>query len=181
MQYMYLHLRPLVFRALARSTPKGNVYFWQHESEKERDLSISTHGMKSRVLFKWRLNPRRCLPFREETFHRVRLCTRSLAKKPVSFPSLWLCVCHRLNLHSIDDVPFSEAPFRDHPGCSYPGWDTGNHGNACRRWQLGEEKKTKTFSRRQKSERRFSISPGSPWGGSPGSPKQYVHKILNCA
>lgn len=148
MQYMYLHLRPLVFRALARSTPKGNVYFWQHESEKERDLSISTHGMKSRVLFKWRLNPRRCLPFREETFHRVRLCTRSLAKKPVSFPSLWLCVCHRLNLHSIDDVPFSEAPV----GIRGGGW--GRRGAQSIRGAGGGEasKWCRRFEKNQTSE-----------------------------
>lgn len=73
--------------------PKGKVYIWQNEKQREI-CPFSQRGMKelSRVPFEWQLNPRFCLPFGETTFHLARLSGSSLMK-PVSFPSLWLCVC----------------------------------------------------------------------------------------
>lgn len=114
-----VHLSPpacLASPSFSWDLPNGKVYIWQNEKEREI-RPFPQRGMKelSRVPFKWQLNPRVCLSFREATFHRARLCSRSLMKASLISKSVTVCVSvcvcvfHRLNLHG-DDVSFSQAP-----------------------------------------------------------------------
>lgn len=79
---------------------------------------------QSRVPFKWQLNPRGCLPFRETTFHRVRLCSRSLMKASLISESMTLCVCVRV---SSPQSPWQWCPIQ--PGtCRDKRWGRREEG-----------------------------------------------------